>query len=153
VWGCLSTLQTEFILFDILCIYISNVILFPPHTLLPHPLILWRCSHFPPTTPTSTPWHSPTLAKGAFTGPRASPPIDARQCHPLLHMRLESWVLLCLLFGWWCSPWELGGVVECLVDWYCCSSYGVANKHNLRQAFLDYQEVFSLRMTRSNWLN
>ena len=31
--------------------------------------------HLP--TPTSLPWHSPTLRYQAFTAPRASPPIDA----------------------------------------------------------------------------
>jgi len=46
----------------------------------------------------------------AFTGPRSSPPIDAQQCHPLLHMQLEPWVAPCVLFGWWFSPWELQGV-------------------------------------------
>ena len=29
-----------------------------------------------------------------------------------------------VFFVWWFSPWELWGG---LVDWYCCSSYGVAN--------------------------
>jgi hypothetical protein len=50
--------------------------------------------------------HSPTLAHWAFTGSRASLPIDARQGHPLLHRRLEPWVPPCVLFGWWFSPWE-----------------------------------------------
>jgi hypothetical protein len=36
-----------------------------------------------PPTPASPPWHSPTLGHQAFTGPRASPPIDAQQDHPL----------------------------------------------------------------------
>ena len=40
---------------------------------------------------------------------KASPPIDARQCHPLLHMQLEPWVPPCVIFGWWFSPWELWG--------------------------------------------
>ena len=42
------------------------------------PLLLWGCSptHLP--TPTSLPWHSPTLRYQVFTGPRASPPVDAR---------------------------------------------------------------------------
>jgi hypothetical protein len=39
----------------------------------------------------------------AFIGPRTSPPTDAWQGHPLLHMQLE----LCVLFHWWLSPWEL----------------------------------------------
>ena len=52
-----------------------------------------------PPTPTSYPWHSPTLRHRAFIGPRASPPIDHRLGHRLLHMQLEPWVLPCVLFG------------------------------------------------------
>jgi hypothetical protein len=72
-------------------------------------LLLWGC--YPTHLPTSTflPWHSPTLGHSVFTGPRVSPPIDVRQGHPLLHMQLESWIPLCVLFGWWFSPWELWG--------------------------------------------
>jgi len=44
------------------------------------------------------------------TGPRVSPPIDAWQGHPLLHMWLEPWISSCVLFGWWFSPWELWAV-------------------------------------------
>ena len=44
-----------------------------------------------------------------FTRPRASPPIDGRLGHPLLHMQLET---------------QLWGV---LVSSYCCSSYRVAD--------------------------
>jgi hypothetical protein len=71
----------------------------------------------PPTqsTPTSLPWHSPTLGHLAFTGTRASP-IDARQCHPLLHMQLEPWVPPCVLFGWWFSPRELWDI--CLIVFF-----------------------------------
>jgi hypothetical protein len=58
-------------------------------------------------TPTSWPWHSPTLGHWAFTGPRTSPPIDDRLGHPLLHMQLEPWVPPCVIFGWWFSSWEL----------------------------------------------
>ena len=35
------------------------------------------------------PWHSPTLGHQAFTVSKAFLPIDARQGHPLLNMRLE----------------------------------------------------------------
>ena len=63
------------------------------------------CTH--PLTPTFLPWHSPTLQHRAFTGPRASPPIDAQQGHSLLHMRMEQWVSPCVLFGCWFSPWKL----------------------------------------------
>jgi hypothetical protein len=40
-------------------------------------------------TPASWPRHSPILGHRTFTGPRASPPIDDRLGHPLLHMQLE----------------------------------------------------------------
>ena len=50
----------------------------------------------PPKTPYPIPPPPcfPVLAfpyTGAFTGPRASPPIDAQQSHPLLHLR-QPWV-------------------------------------------------------------
>jgi hypothetical protein len=51
-----------------------------------------------PPTPASWSCHSPTLGHRAFTGPRAPPPIDARQGHSLLHIQLESWVPPCVLF-------------------------------------------------------
>ena len=60
-----------------------------------------------PPTPTSWSWHSPTLGYRAFTGLRTSLPIDDQQGHPLLHIQLEPWVLPCVPFGWWFSPWEL----------------------------------------------
>jgi hypothetical protein len=60
------------------------------------PLLLWVCSPTHPPTPSSLSWHSPTLGLQAFTGPKASLPIDARQGHPLLHMQLEPWVAPCL---------------------------------------------------------
>jgi hypothetical protein len=63
-----------------------------------------------PHTPSSLPWHSPTLGHQAFTGPRVSSPIDTPQGHPLLHMQMEPWVSLCVLFGWYFSTWELWGV-------------------------------------------
>jgi len=66
----------------------------------PPPLLLWGCSHSHSPTPTSMPWPFPTLGKQGFTGPRAFPPIDTRQCHPLLLMGPESWVSPCVLIGW-----------------------------------------------------
>jgi hypothetical protein len=68
------------------------------------PLLLWGCSSTHPPTPTFLP--SIPLARdiyGAFIGTRPSPPIDAWQGHPLLHMQLEP----CVLLGCWLSPWEL----------------------------------------------
>ena len=55
--------------------------------------------HTHPSTPTSLPFYPPMLGHQAFTGPRASSPIDARQDHPLLHMQLEPWVPPCVLFN------------------------------------------------------
>ena len=75
-------------------------------------------------TPASPFWHSPTLGHGAFTGSRASPPIDVQQCHPLLHVHLEPLVPPCVFFGWWFSSWELWDV--CLVDIVVLPT-GVAN--------------------------
>jgi hypothetical protein len=63
-------------------------------------------SHIP-TTPISLPWHSPILGHQVFTGRRASPPTDARKCHPLLHMQLQPWVPPCILSGWRFSPRKL----------------------------------------------
>jgi hypothetical protein len=69
-------------------------------------------SVFPhPSTPAFLPSNYPPLGYWVFTGPKASPPIDAWPGHPLLHMWLEPWVPPCLLFGWWFSPWELWGPV------------------------------------------
>jgi hypothetical protein len=42
--------------------------------------------HPPSPTSASPPWHSPTLGERAFTGPRASPAIDALQGHALLYI-------------------------------------------------------------------
>ena len=77
-----------------------------PYPILP-PLTSMRV--LPPLTQPPLPWHFPILGHRAFTGPRASPPIDVRQGHPLLPMWLEPWVLPCALFGWWFSFWELWG--------------------------------------------
>ena len=77
-----------FLLLDIFFIYTSNVIPFPsfpsenPHPLPPPPAPQPTHSH-------SWFWHSPILGRRAFTGPRASPPIDDRLGHPLIHMQLE----------------------------------------------------------------
>ena len=88
-------------LLNILCIYISNVIPcpgYPPKpplpSSLPH-LLLGGNSLSHPFNPASQPWHSPILEHRAFTGPRASPPIDAWQGCPLLHIWLETWIPPC----------------------------------------------------------
>ena len=79
-----------------------------PYPILPLPASMRVLLH--PPIPDSSPWHSPTLRHQALPGPRASPPIDVRQGHPLLHMQLESWVPPCVLLGWWFSPWKFWGI-------------------------------------------
>jgi hypothetical protein len=55
---------------------------------IPYPLPSSSAPQSP--TPASWAWHSPILGHRTFTGPRASPPIDDRLGHPLLHMQLET---------------------------------------------------------------
>ena len=99
-------------LLDILFICISNVIPspgFPSGNILSHiPPSCFYEGTPPPTHPLPSlcPGHSPTLEHQAFTGPRASIPIDLQQGHPQLHMQLEPWDPLCVLFGWWFCPLE-----------------------------------------------
>ena len=49
-----------------------------------------------PTTPASLSSHSSTLGHQAFSGPRASPPIDKHQSHSLLNMQLKPRVPPCI---------------------------------------------------------
>jgi hypothetical protein len=70
--------------------------------------MLSQKSPIPSPRPASWPLHSPVLGHMIFSRPRASPPIDDRLGHPLLHMQLET---------------QLWGV---LVSSYC-SSYRVAD--------------------------
>jgi hypothetical protein len=93
---------------------------------IPSPLLLYSIPLLltNPPTPASLSWHSPTLGHQAFSGPRASPPIDVQKGHSLLHMQLEPWFPPCVLFSWWFSPWELWRGV--LIGSYC-SSYGAAS--------------------------
>ena len=87
------------------CYYLSRFPLQNPPLPSSISMLLWLCSPNYPPTPTSPPWHSPTLRHQVFTGPRASPPTDARKGHPLPHMRLS----LHVYSGSWFSPWELWG--------------------------------------------
>ena len=64
--------------------------------------------HHPPT-PTSYPWHSPTLKYRDFIGQSVSLPIDELQGHSLIHMQQYPWIPPCVLFGQWFSPWEIWG--------------------------------------------
>ena len=109
--------------------------------LSPLPMFLWGCSPTDLLTLTSPPWHSPTLAHCAFTGPKASPSNDSKQGSSLLCMQLDPWVAPCVIFGWWFSPWELWGD---LVGWYCCSSYGVANHFSSFSPFSNSSIVNSM---------
>jgi hypothetical protein len=92
-----------------------------PYPIPPAPASMRAFLHHPPIHSYFPALDFPTPGiYQAFIGPRISPPIDVWQWRPLLHMQLEP----CIFLGWWLSPWELLG---CLVGWYCCSSYGVAN--------------------------
>ena len=91
------------------CYLLSCSPLWPNSIPFPLPLFLWGCSHTHPPTPDFLSWHSPTLGHQVFTGPRASPPTDVWQGHPLLHIQLEPQNPPCVLFGWWFSLWELWG--------------------------------------------
>jgi hypothetical protein len=73
-------------LLDIFFIYISIAIPKAPYSL--PPALLPN-----PPTPASWPWHSPVLGHIIFAIPRASPPIDGRLGHLLLHMQLETQLL------------------------------------------------------------
>jgi hypothetical protein len=98
--------------------------------LLPLPLLT------NPPTPASWSWHSSTLVHRTFIGPRAFPPIDDWQGHPLLHMQLEPWVPPCVFFGWWFSPRELWGY------WLPWSPLVVS------LLYLTFQEIYWIDMER-----
>jgi hypothetical protein len=93
-----------FFLLDIFFIYISNVNPFHgfspeiPYTILPPPASMSVLPH--PPTPTFLSSHSPTLWHRPFTGPTASPPINAQQSHQLLCMQVETWIPPRVLYGW-----------------------------------------------------
>jgi hypothetical protein len=74
------------ILLDIFFIYISNFIPFPgfPSENPIYPISLPLLTNL--LTPASLSWHYSILGHPAFSGPRASPPIDDQKGHPLLHM-------------------------------------------------------------------
>jgi hypothetical protein len=67
---------------------------------LSSPLLLCGCSSTYSPSPSC-----PRIPYQTFIGPRTSPPTDAWQDHPLLHIQLEPCVLLC----WWLSPRKFWG--------------------------------------------
>jgi hypothetical protein len=88
------------------------------------PLPLWGCSRTHPPTPVFLPWYSTTRGHWTPSGPRASPPTNVHQGHPLPHM--------CAIGPSMCTPWlvaqSLGAPEGCsLALWHCCSLYGAAN--------------------------
>jgi hypothetical protein len=84
---------------------LSPFLISPPKISYPHP----PAPAPQPTHSHSWSWHSPILGHRAFTGPRASPPIDDQLGHPLLRIQLEPQVLPCVFFDWWYRSKELWG--------------------------------------------
>jgi hypothetical protein len=89
----------------------SQLTLRKPPSHLPSPpslLLLWRylLTHQP--TPDTLLQHSTMQEHKTSAKPRASPSIDVRWKHPLLHMYLEPWIPSCTLLGWWSSPGSTG---------------------------------------------
>ena len=86
-----------------LCLYPVS----PPKTPYPSPPASMRVFPHTPTHTHLTALAFPMLDHQAFTGPRASPPIDVLLGHPLLHRQLEPWVPPCVFLGWLFSLWDL----------------------------------------------
>jgi hypothetical protein len=78
--------------------------------IIPSPSVSMKVLPTHPPIPVFLPQHSPTLGHRTSSGPRAAPPTNAQQGHPLTHMRLEPGVPPCILFGWWSRPQEIWGV-------------------------------------------
>jgi hypothetical protein len=72
---------------------------------IPYPLL--PSSAPQPALSHSQSWPSPILGHRAFTGPKASPPIDDQLGHPHRHIQLEPQVPPCVFFDWWFSSKEL----------------------------------------------
>jgi hypothetical protein len=73
---------------------------------LPSLLSLWRCSSTHPFSPAPPLQHPPTLGYPISLGSRASPSVAVCECHPLLHMYLESWIPPGTLLSLWSRLWE-----------------------------------------------
>ncbi|XP_030099006.1 uncharacterized protein Gm51464 [Mus musculus] len=72
-----------------------------------------RCSSTHPFSPAPPLQHPPTLGYPISLGSRASPSVAVCECHPLLHMYLESWIPPGFLSAhpsgslstdWWLAP-------------------------------------------------
>lgn len=91
--------------------YISNAIPLPgfPSKIPPFHAPPPASTRVLPHYPTSTPLHWGIKSSHRT---RASLPIDAIQCRPLLHTQLEPRIPPCVYFGWWFSSLgALGGLV------------------------------------------
>jgi hypothetical protein len=91
-------------------------------------LFLWACSPTHPPTPASLLVHYPTLRHQAFTGPRASSPIDAWQA------------TFCYIYGWSHVSLHVyslvGGLVSQSSSWLILlSSYRAANPFSSSSPF------------------
>jgi hypothetical protein len=85
---------------------------FPLHKPLSPPTSFCLPEGAPPPTHPLLP-HHPSIPLPWVTEPpqdQGSPlPVMPNKGHPLLHIQLEQRVPLCVLFGWWFSPWEIWG--------------------------------------------
>jgi hypothetical protein len=91
---------------------------------IPHAPVSMRVLPHQPTPDTLT-WNSLTLGHQAYPGPMDPSPIDAQQCHPLLHIRLEQPPPPPHVYTFVVSSVResSGG----LVSWHYYSSIGVTN--------------------------
>jgi len=120
----LQNFQSSYFLLGILCIYISNVILFPSSLLsLAPPLLLWGCSTFHPPLP-PPPWHFFPLHWEE----------ELTQDHRPLLLLMPDNDILCYIWGWSHGSLHVYSLIDGLDSgssggfwWCCCSSYGVAN--------------------------
>jgi hypothetical protein len=109
-------------IFYIFTFQISFPFQFPLQSPLFHhlPLASMRLLPHPPTHSHLNTQALPYTVESSLHRPRTSPPIDARQCHPLLHMQLEPWVSPCVLFGlWFGSSGGSGWLILLLFLWVC----------------------------------
>jgi hypothetical protein len=98
-----------------------------------------------PTHSHSWSWHFPILGHRAFTGPKASPPIDDLPGHPVLHMQLEPQFPPCVFFDWFSfllkclnsfliPPASCSYV--CVLCFYICTNVCVTYELNLSDIYI-----------------